>query len=245
MGIAKSISVAVVVGGIHQWPAAPDHREYLRGRHHHFFRIEATAHVDHANRQIEFHDLQWYVRRAVIKTSRSTQMGDADFGTRSCEQIAEDLLRDLEPNGVLSVTVREDEFCSGTSALAFSRPTVVCLCGSTRFQKAYREAEAALEHAGYIVLSIGSFPSGAEKDGSPDVKRKMDDLHLQKIDLADQVMVIDANEEGEFAYVGSSTEREIAYARRRGKPVLFWRDYSTALRGAGTWGRDGGETQTE
>jgi hypothetical protein len=43
-----------------------------------------------------------------------------------------------------------------------------------------------------------------------------DDIHLQKIDLADEIFVINKG-----GYIGSSTRNEIEYARKVGKPVLF------------------------
>jgi hypothetical protein len=42
----------------------------------------------------------------------------------------------------------------------------------------------------------------------------LDTLHLRKIDLADEVLVVNPG-----AYIGDSTRREIAYARSLGKPV--------------------------
>lgn len=75
--------------------------------------------------------------------------------------------------------------------------------------------------AGRIVLSVGCFPRKA--DGSwdsmivtDDQKAKLDELHLRKIDLADQVLVININ-----GYIGESTSREIEYARRTGKLVRY------------------------
>jgi len=42
----------------------------------------------------------------------------------------------------------------------------------------------------------------------------MDELHLRKIDLCDEVFLVDAE-----AYVGQSTQRELDYALEKGKPV--------------------------
>jgi hypothetical protein len=44
----------------------------------------------------------------------------------------------------------------------------------------------------------------------------LDDMHLRKIDMADEVMVINPG-----GYIGQSTRREIEYAKSVGKPVNY------------------------
>lgn len=94
-------------------------------------------------------------------------------------------------------------------------PGVVCLCGSTRFRKEYQEAFYRLEHAGKIVLTVPCY-----KDDpcckSPDDWDALDRLHRHKIDLADEVFVINVG-----GYIGDSTRAEIAYAASLGKPVAY------------------------
>jgi hypothetical protein len=96
------------------------------------------------------------------------------------------------------------------------RPTVVCLCGSTRFADAYRDALRNETLAGKIVLSVGllGHQEGLDMDGP--VKTMLDVLHLRKIDLADEIFVLDVN-----GYIGQSTAREIAYAQSTGKSVRY------------------------
>jgi hypothetical protein len=103
------------------------------------------------------------------------------------------------------------------------RPTIVVLCGSTRFSDAFRKANLDETLAGRIVLSIGcDMRSDAEVfEGYSDehlsqVKAALDELHKRKIDLADEVLVL--NVEG---YVGDSTRSEIDYAITHGK-VIRW-----------------------
>lgn len=103
-------------------------------------------------------------------------------------------------------------------------PTVVCLCGSTRFYEAFRQAEYDEEQKGNIVLSIGFKPDvGPGEHGqnvgiTPERKFEIDELHLRKIDLAGEVLIINVD-----GYVGDSTRRELDYARRHGKTVR-WRE---------------------
>lgn len=106
------------------------------------------------------------------------------------------------------------------------RPTIVCLCGSTRFYDEFMQANYELTMAGCIVLSVGFFWNNPQAHGEgvglPDdpvtqaaVKEALDELHLRKIDLADMVVVINKG-----GYVGESTTREIRYAREHGKRVV-------------------------
>ncbi len=106
---------------------------------------------------------------------------------------------------------------------ADARPPIVCLCGSTRFWREYFEANMAETKAGKIVLSVGFFvhqgdggDPGIYQGVSPEDKSKLDELHLRKIDLADEVLVLNVG-----GYIGDSTRAEIQYARTRRKPVRF------------------------
>lgn len=104
------------------------------------------------------------------------------------------------------------------------RPTIVCLCGSTRFSTAFQEANLRETLAGRIVLSIGcDMRSDTEIFGQlpaqelAAIKAKLDELHLRKIDLADEVLVLNVG-----GYIGQSTAREIAYAAQHGKRLRWW-----------------------
>lgn len=101
-------------------------------------------------------------------------------------------------------------------------PPIVCLCGSTRFFDAFREANLRLTLAGEIVLSIGcDTKSDADLgivagDLAP-AKAALDELHKRKIDLADYCLIVS----DETGYFGQSTAGEIRYAVEHGKPVRF------------------------
>lgn len=108
---------------------------------------------------------------------------------------------------------------------AAPRPPIVVLCGSTRFFKHFAAANLRETLAGKIVLSIGC---DTKKDGDlflfatlenatlEEVKASLDQLHLRKIDLADEVLVLNVG-----GYVGESTQAEIAYAEKIGRPVRY------------------------
>lgn len=101
------------------------------------------------------------------------------------------------------------------------RPTIVCLCGSTRFFKEFQEASLRETIAGKIVLSIGCnlredrqiWADPAEREA---IKRRLDELHKRKIDLADEVLVLNVG-----GYIGESTRSEIGYAVLNNKPVRY------------------------
>lgn len=107
----------------------------------------------------------------------------------------------------------------------FPLPPIVCLCGSTRYGAAFREANLRRTLAGEIVLSIGcdtktdaDLAAAAEFGDDPEaVKRTLDELHRRKIDLADYCLVVS----DETGYFGQSTRGEIEYAVAHGKPVRF------------------------
>lgn len=101
-------------------------------------------------------------------------------------------------------------------------PTIVCLCGSTRFLGAFQDANLRETLAGKIVLSIGCDTKsdhdlfGASGEQREVLKRSLDWLHKRKIDLADEIYVLNVG-----GYIGSSTASEIVHARRRWKGVQW------------------------
>lgn len=120
--------------------------------------------------------------------------------------------------------VRDASAEGGEQPATPARPTIVCLCGSTRFWRTFQEAGLQETMAGRIVLSIGA-ASGtddqhfgnlprAEYDA---IKEMLDQLHLRKIEMADEVMILNCD-----GYIGESTSRELAHARNLGKVIRFW-----------------------
>ena len=107
-----------------------------------------------------------------------------------------------------------------------NKPTIVCLCGSTRFADHHAIMRWELEKQGAIVLMINYLPAWyADSQGwdghdhfgeKAGIKEQLDELHLRKIDVADKIMVINVD-----GYIGESTRREIEYAVAIGKPVEY------------------------
>lgn len=96
------------------------------------------------------------------------------------------------------------------------KPIVVCLCGSTRFKEAFEKALRDETLGGKIVLSVGLFGHLEGLDMNGETKKMLDNLHLRKIDLADEILVINVG-----GYIGESTSREIKYATVKGKRIRY------------------------
>ena len=100
------------------------------------------------------------------------------------------------------------------------RPKIVCLCGSTRFVETFNEYRKKFTYDGCIVLSIEIVTSQSKKDDpqfiNSELKLMLDELHKRKIDLADEVFVLNVG-----GYIGDSTRSEIEYATKHGKPIKY------------------------
>lgn len=105
------------------------------------------------------------------------------------------------------------------------KPKVVVLCGSSRFCDVMAVCGWIIERdENGIAMGLHLLPHWydappdhlAEAEGVADA---MDALHLRKIDLADEVFVVDVN-----GYIGSSCSNEIAYAQHHGKPIRYYSD---------------------
>jgi hypothetical protein len=104
-----------------------------------------------------------------------------------------------------------------------SRPRVVVLCGSTRFYNQFQQANYDETMAGRIVLSVGFYPHAKAEHGHGEgvghdstEKVALDELHKRKIDLADEVLVLNVG-----GYIGESTRCEVEYAEKIGRPVRY------------------------
>lgn len=100
-------------------------------------------------------------------------------------------------------------------------PKIVCLCGSTRFMEAFQTANLKFTCEGKIVLSVGC-NTKSDRDLlfsgelTHELKIMLDELHKRKIDLCDEVFVLNVG-----GYIGESTRSEIDYAIKIGKPIKY------------------------
>ena len=83
---------------------------------------------------------------------------------------------------------------------------IITLCGSTRFKQTFLDVQKKLTLEGNIVISVGLFGhSGDTEAMDEETKAMLDRQHLAKIDLADEIFVINVG-----GYIGNSTRNEIA-----------------------------------
>ncbi len=130
---------------------------------------------------------------------------------------------DCECNGCL----RDKKPCVSCIERQHVTPKIVTLCGSTRFYQAFQLANFHETMQGHIVLSVGFYAHAKTEEWSarihgeivgvsPEEKEFLDELHLRKIDLCDDVFVLNVG-----GYIGESTQKEINYAKEQGKVIRY------------------------
>jgi hypothetical protein len=170
---------------------------------------------------VEGNHEQW---RAVAMALREGR--DASFKRVAAEKQKDGSYRFWSPRNYVSTG--DYRVCPASEVSAFAdqidqvlndnmpKPTVVCLCGSTRFHGEYTAQNERLTLDGKIVLSVGSFGHGRTVPLTDAEKAKLDALHLRKIDLADEILVLNVG-----GYIGDSTRREIEYAKKKSVVVNY------------------------
>jgi hypothetical protein len=101
---------------------------------------------------------------------------------------------------------------------------VITLCGSTKFKAEFERLNKELTLKGNVVISLGTYEHSGDSEvweGMEDgtytkTKLMLDEMHLQKIDMCDQIMVVNVG-----GYIGESTANEIEYAKLLGKDILY------------------------
>lgn len=104
---------------------------------------------------------------------------------------------------------------------------IVTLCGSTRFKKEFMQVQKELTLQGCIVISVGLFGhagdaevwEGMDENTLTDTKYMLDDMHKEKIRMADRIYVVNPG-----GYIGKSTWSEICYAKMLNKQIDFMCD---------------------
>ena len=89
------------------------------------------------------------------------------------------------------------------------------------------KAQKDLSLKGNIVISVGLFGHSGDSEVWENMdegtitktKEMLDDMHKRKIDMSDEIFVINVN-----GYIGYSTKSEIEYAIKTGKKVNYLED---------------------
>lgn len=96
---------------------------------------------------------------------------------------------------------------------------VITLCGSTKFKDEFLKAQRDLTLQKNIVISVGMFGHADNEYQTvitDEVKKMLDEMHKRRIDMADEIFVINVND-----YIGANTRNEISYAKKTGKKVNY------------------------
>ena len=93
---------------------------------------------------------------------------------------------------------------------------VITLCGSVKFKEEFERIQEELTLAGNIVLTPNFFHSVKKEEINNEIKNMLDEMHKQKIDMSDEIYVINLN-----GYIGESTKSEIEYANSKGKNISY------------------------
>ena len=96
---------------------------------------------------------------------------------------------------------------------------VITLCRSTRFKDEFLQVQKQLTLEGNIVISVELLGHADGEFGeviTSEIKLMLDDIHKRKIDMSDEIYVINKN-----GYIGESTKSEIGYAIKTGKRVNY------------------------
>ena len=114
-------------------------------------------------------------------------------------------------------------------------PKIVCLCGIAKSWRELRQLNLRETMTGNICLTTaicinsGLLSLDALDDNQ---KKKLDELRKRKIDLADEVFIVNAE-----GYIGDSTISEIKYALKTRKPIR-WLEPTVTVDALETWDVD-------
>jgi len=99
------------------------------------------------------------------------------------------------------------------------------LCGSSRFVEIMAVCAWIIEREEQaIVMGLHLLPQWYSSELKPDhlaehegMAEAMDELHLRKIDMADEIFVVNYKD-----YIGESTTNEVKYTQKQGKKIRWY-----------------------
>lgn len=93
---------------------------------------------------------------------------------------------------------------------------IITLCGSIKFKDEFMKVQEKLTLEGNIVFTPNFFNNIKKEDIDLETKKMLDKMHRQKIDMSDEIYVINPG-----GYIGESTKSEIEYAKSKGKKISY------------------------
>lgn len=97
---------------------------------------------------------------------------------------------------------------------------IITVCGSLKFYKEMMDITEKMELKGNCMLVPIYNPSKPSKDDFTEEEAHiLDEMHKERIKLADAILVVNVNN-----YIGSSTTKEIEFAKSLKKEILYYTD---------------------
>ena len=93
---------------------------------------------------------------------------------------------------------------------------IITLCGAIKFKDEFMKVQEKLTLDGNIVFTPSFFNNVKKEDIDNKTKKMLDEMHKQKIDMSDEIYVINLG-----GYIGESTKSEIEYAKLKGKKISY------------------------
>lgn len=163
----------------------------------------------------------------ILHFAENYKRMDPTEGAEQCRDFIESIIKEAHPELMMKLATSDQEKNKLDIELKRLRKKVICLCGSTRFTELMLVKQWELTKQGYVVLSWCALPDsyfdkfigGKDRHHIGDqegVKEIADEVHMRKIDLADEVLILNVN-----GYIGESTQNELDYAIKMGKAIKY------------------------
>ena len=103
----------------------------------------------------------------------------------------------------------------------------ITLCGSMRYRQAFTDWNTILTLGGHTI-----YGNCEARCGDDECKRRLDLVHLDKIDHSDAIVVLNVD-----GYIGDSTLREIEWAKMKRKDIYYLENCpkDKGILGASVW----------
>lgn len=102
----------------------------------------------------------------------------------------------------------------------FKNRKIICLCGSNRFEEAFKKANKEESAKGHIVVTIANLNSSGYLNVQITDKKEADQLQLDKVELADEILVLNVG-----GHIGSFTKKSIQHAIKHNKIIRYLENY--------------------
>ncbi len=96
---------------------------------------------------------------------------------------------------------------------------IITVCGSLRFYKEMMIITEKMELEGNCMLVPIYNPEMPNKDDFTEEVLMLDKMHKERIKLADAILVVNVD-----GYIGSSTTKEIEFAKSLNKEIIYYTD---------------------